>query len=334
MASTAAPGWTRATITGWRSNSDGTRGKGPCPNPVPRSTGDLRWRGAKTLGGLKHDGHRAGEAHQHGDEACDKGRQAEIFEKLHGAHSGTHAGNALTKDQGLIQSSDFDLGAQLHHRVVRQVQKSAAPLALWCICAKSFSRQWAMPCRWKESPCRATGGSSWWSSAPHRTPASKGFQGTRQVRVVLEAVVHHHLPAVMPQRLHLQALVQANPGYFMVAHRDEEVLLVQHLVCLRLCNSALGTAPGSAVRKWPCLPPGSGADETDSRKSLRSMASARSLALSRRRPRLPRHHQVNRAPPIINGNHPPWNSLSRLDAKNAKSTTKKQPVAARHSASG
>ena len=46
---------------------------------------------------------------------------------------------------GLIQLSDFDLGAQLHHRVVRQVQKSAAPLALWCICANSFSRQCAMP---------------------------------------------------------------------------------------------------------------------------------------------------------------------------------------------
>jgi RHH-type proline utilization regulon transcriptional repressor/proline dehydrogenase/delta 1-pyrroline-5-carboxylate dehydrogenase len=45
----------------------------------------------------------------------------------------------------LAGGADFDFAAQLHHGVVRQIQKSAAPLALWCICANSFSRQGAMP---------------------------------------------------------------------------------------------------------------------------------------------------------------------------------------------
>ena len=72
----------------------------------------------------------------------------------------------------------------------------------------------------------------------------------------------------------------------------------------------------------------------DSRKSLRSIASARSLSLSKRRPCFQVIMSENTMPPIMSGNQPPWNSLSKLDVKNARSTTKKHPVAAMHSTRG
>ncbi|MNV72905.1 hypothetical protein D3C71_1660250 [compost metagenome] len=97
----------------------------------------------------------------------------------------------------------------------------------------------------------------------------------------------------------------------------------------------MGTAPVSAVRNTavPETRVG-GLMNTDSRKSLRSIASARSFSLSSRRPSFQVIISANTMPPIMSGNQPPLNSLSMLDAKNARSTTKKQPVAAMHKASG
>jgi hypothetical protein len=43
---------------------------------------------------------------------------------------------------------------------------------------------------------------------------------------------------------------------------------------------------------------------------------------------------VKTKPPIISGNQPPSNSLSRFEAKKVKSTTKNRPSNAMHSASG
>jgi hypothetical protein len=64
------------------------------------------------------------------------------------------------------------------------------------------------------------------------------------------------------------------------------------------------------------------------------MASACSLADSNWRPCFQVIISVKMAPPIISGNQPPWNSLSMLELKKARSTTKKKPVAAMHSTSG
>jgi len=73
---------------------------------------------------------------------------------------------------------------------------------------------------------------------------------------------------------------------------------------------------------------------TASRKSLSLSASERKDSLSRRRPSYQVSISKNTAPPITNGNQPPSSSLSRLEAQNARSTTKKNPVEAMHSASG
>ena len=64
------------------------------------------------------------------------------------------------------------------------------------------------------------------------------------------------------------------------------------------------------------------------------MASARSLLLSSSRPSFQVIISVKMAPPMTSGNQPPANSFIMLEAKKAKSTTKKMPVAARHSDSG
>ncbi|MNK58936.1 hypothetical protein D3C87_780350 [compost metagenome] len=107
------------------------------------------------------------------------------------------------------------------------------------------------------------------------------------------------------------------------------------LLCLRLCSSALGTTPGSAVRNTavPSTRAG-GLMNTEPRKDFRSIASACCASPMRRRPSFQVTISVNTAPPIRSGNQPPSNSLSRFEAKNRKSTTKKIAVEAMHSASG
>src|SRR6218665_2191059 len=50
----------------------------------PHPGTDLSRRGTKRLRGLEHDGHRTGKAHQHRNEPGDGGREAQVFEKLHG----------------------------------------------------------------------------------------------------------------------------------------------------------------------------------------------------------------------------------------------------------
>jgi hypothetical protein len=60
--------------------------------------------------------------------------------------------------------------------------------------------------------------------------------------------VQRDLPAVVAQRSISSALVQADPRHLVVAHGDEQVVLVQHLVVLQVVQQALGTVPGSAVR--------------------------------------------------------------------------------------
>ena len=77
-----------------------------------------------------------------------------------------------------------------------------------------------------------------------------------------------------------------------------------------------------------------GLTNTASRKLLRSIASAFSFSFSSARPCFQVIISVNTAPPIASGNQPPCSSLSRLEAKKVRSTTKNQPVAAMHSASG
>ena len=97
----------------------------------------------------------------------------------------------------------------------------------------------------------------------------------------------------------------------------------------------MGTVPGSAVRNTavPSTRVG-GLTNTDSRKLRSSIASARRRALSSARPSFQVSISVKIRPPISSGNQPPSNSLSRLEAKNAKSTTKNTPVAPTHSSSG
>ncbi|MCY1560721.1 hypothetical protein D9M68_978910 [compost metagenome] len=77
-----------------------------------------------------------------------------------------------------------------------------------------------------------------------------------------------------------------------------------------------------------------GAMNTDARKLSRSMASACCFCDSSSRPRFQVIMSANTTPPISSGNQPPANSLSRLELKKARSTTKKKPVASRHSHSG
>ena len=107
------------------------------------------------------------------------------------------------------------------------------------------------------------------------------------------------------------------------------------LLCLRLCSSALGTTPGSAVRNTavPSTRTG-GFSNTESRKAFSSMASERCTSPMRRRPSFQVIMSTNTAPPITSGNQPPSGSLSRFDAKNMKSMKKKAAVEAMHSASG
>jgi hypothetical protein len=81
-------------------------------------------------------------------------------------------------------------------------------------------------------------GSSW---QPRRRAL---LQRARQVDVVLEAVVHDHLPAVVAQRVDLDALVHRDPGHLVVAHGDEHVLLVQHLVVLQVVQQRVGHGAG------------------------------------------------------------------------------------------
>ena len=70
------------------------------------------------------------------------------------------------------------------------------------------------------------------------------LQRLGQVGVVLEAVVHHDLPAVVPQGFDLNPLFQANPGHRVVAHGDEQVVLVQHLVVLEVVQQRVGHGAG------------------------------------------------------------------------------------------
>ena len=113
------------------------------------------------------------------------------------------------------------------------------------------------------------------------------------------------------------------------------LLACSTLLCLRLCSSALGTVPLSAVRNTavPSTRAG-GLTHSASRKLGRSMASAMSFWFIRRRPSFQVSIRVKTAPPIISGNQPPSSSLSRFEAQKAKSTTKKKLVAAKHSHSG
>ena len=64
------------------------------------------------------------------------------------------------------------------------------------------------------------------------------------------------------------------------------------------------------------------------------MASSRSRSLISARPCFQVTISVNMAPPMASGNQPPSSTLTTLAAKNVRSTTKKKPVAARHTASG
>ena len=114
-----------------------------------------------------------------------------------------------------------------------------------------------------------------------------------------------------------------------------KLLACKTLLCFKLCSMAFGTVPASAVRNTavPSTRAG-GLTNTASRKLGKSMASARSFSLSKRRPSFHVSISVKMAPPMASGNQPPSNSLSRLDAQKAKSTTKKNPVAAMHKANG
>ena len=71
----------------------------------PHPGADLLRRGIKRLCRLKHDCHRTGKPHKHRDKAGTGGGQTQIPQKRH---------------QWRL---DFDLGAKLHHRVIRQLQK-------------------------------------------------------------------------------------------------------------------------------------------------------------------------------------------------------------------
>ena len=64
------------------------------------------------------------------------------------------------------------------------------------------------------------------------------------------------------------------------------------------------------------------------------MASERCASPIRRRPSFQVIMSMKMPPPINSGNQPPCGSFSRLEAKKAKSMTKKAEVAPMHSASG
>ena len=77
--------------------------------------------------------------------------------------------------------------------------------------------------------------------------AAQVLQRPGHVRVVLEAVVDDHLPAVMAQRLDGQAFVHADPGHFMAAHCHEQVVFMQHLVVLQVVEQGIGH--GTRIRR-------------------------------------------------------------------------------------
>ena len=60
------------------------------------------------------------------------------------------------------------------------------------------------------------------------------------IGVILETVIQYHLPAVVTQRVNFKALVQADPGHFVVAHRHKQVVVVQHLVVLEVVQHGVG----------------------------------------------------------------------------------------------
>ena len=123
------------------------------------------------------------------------------------------------------------------------------------------------------------------------SPAQQ-LQRTGQVGVVLEAVVHHHLPAVVPQRLDLQPLIQANPGCLMVVHGDKQVLLVQYLVVLEVVQQGIGyRASFGRQEDGRAIHPGGRADEDRFQKVLEVDGIGAQLVVQQAAPFLPGHHE-------------------------------------------
>ena len=70
-------------------------------------------------------------------------------------------------------------------------------------------------------------------------PSLHRLQRLGQVGVVFETVVHDDLPAVIPQRLDLKALVQPDPRHLVIAHGDEQVVLMQHFVVFKIVQQRI-----------------------------------------------------------------------------------------------
>ena len=146
-ASTAAPGVDQATITGLRQHSDSTGRQAHAEAERPHPRADLRRRGAERLRGLEHDGHRTGEADQHGDEAGGERRQRQVTSQrargdaapgaLRRAHTASSAGR-----RGLFRSRPW---RPARRPVGRQVQEVGRAAGVVVHLANSFSRQGAMP---------------------------------------------------------------------------------------------------------------------------------------------------------------------------------------------
>ncbi len=130
--------------------------------------------------------------------------------------------------------SDLDLGAQLHHGIAGQVEEACGAARVVVHLCEEFlppGCHAAADRRGDHVPGEEVAGGHRLQFAP--APAHE-CQCARKVGVILEAIVHHDLPAVAAERLDLQALVETDPGDFMVADGDEQVLLVQDLVVLEV----------------------------------------------------------------------------------------------------
>ena len=62
--------------------------------------------------------------------------------------------------------------------------------------------------------------------------------------------MHDNLPTVVVQGFNFYALVQTNPGDFVVLNRDKQILAVQDFVVLEVVQEGIGHAASFGSQKY------------------------------------------------------------------------------------
>ena len=252
------PAWTRRSAPAAGSHSDRPMLREPHAEAQrPHPGGDLRRRGAERLRGLEHDRHRTGEAHQHRDEAGHDRRRGR----------GRFSNCASMRGQRGRSSRAGTPAAGWH--------RTPGPGAVRSPLSSPARRRGCSAGSGSRPPRRRCGASGEQLFAPRRHAAADGgdddvarqeVAGLHLVELAaprgrssssargtsgsfLKPKCSDHLPAVVAQRLDLDALVEADPGHLVVAHGDEQVVLVQHLVVLEVVQQRVG-------RRCPARPSG------------------------------------------------------------------------------